>query len=60
MCYYNDHFCLRGIKADGMLEMRVVEAEPEWDNQVWTIAYNASEGDAYVYEHRVEYYSRVR
>ncbi len=60
MCYYNDHFCLRGIKADGMLEMRVVEAEAEWDKPVWTIAYNASEGEDYVYEHRVEYYSRVR
>jgi len=66
LCYYtdkdrNDHFSLMGIKADGMAEMRVVEAEAQWDTQVWTITYNPSEDvDGTVLERRVEYYSRVR
>lgn len=61
VCYYNDMFCLRGVKADGMAEMRIVDAEPQWNTQVWTITYNPIESDnGTILERRIEYYSRVR
>ena len=61
MCYYNDMFCLRGMKSDGMLEMRVVDANTNWNEPVWTITFNpVVMEDNTIQEHRVEYYSRVK
>lgn len=61
MCYYNDMFCLRGMKSDGTLEMRVVDANTNWNEPVWTITFNpVVMEDNTIQEHRVEYYSRVK
>lgn len=61
LCYYNGElFMLRGTKADGTLDTRIVDASTNWDTPVWTITYNPQEDDDVVYERRVEYYSRVK
>ncbi len=61
MCYYNDKFALRGVKYDGTLEMRVVDANTDWDASVWTITYNpVEEDDGTILERRIEYYSRTK
>lgn len=60
LCYYRDMFTFSGIQVDGMIEFMVREASTNWNNEVWTCAYNASEEqDGTVLERHIEYYSRV-
>jgi len=60
LTYYKDLFSFYGLQQGGWIEFLIRETNPNWDDEVWTLAYNASEEpDGTVLERHVEYYSRL-
>ena len=61
LCYYNTFFTFSGIQQDGWVEFMMREANVNWNVDVWTCTFNASEDlNGTVLERDTEYYSRVR
>jgi len=60
LTYYRDRFTFYGLQQGGWIEFMIREADTNWDNEVWTVAVNASEEpDGTVLERHIEYYSRL-
>ena len=58
--YYNDYFTMDGVRPGGWVEFMIREANTNWNTEVWTCTYNASEDyeTGAVLERDIEYYSR--